>query len=244
MTAITARGAEIDPSAGRPIDAIRVARSLLHTTRVAALATLDPGGYPYATVTNLLVEPDGTPAIFMAGLSLHARNIAADPRVSITLAETDRDVMVTPRLTLSGRAVQVTSGIDALKYRYVARFPKSKLYLALPDALLFRIRIEAVQLNGGPGRNANSVTPADLRAIPLAGDSNLVAGLNGDGLAGPLAKAAGAALDGNWQVTALDAEGADLLHPDRLARLWFPAPVRDAAELQAMIARILRGPRP
>lgn len=47
MTAITPRSAEIDPSAGRPIDAIRVARTLLHTTRTAGLATLDPGGHPY-----------------------------------------------------------------------------------------------------------------------------------------------------------------------------------------------------
>ena len=60
MPAITPRGIELNLDAVRPMDAIGVARTLLRTTRVTSLATLDPGGYPYSTVTNLIVEPDGT----------------------------------------------------------------------------------------------------------------------------------------------------------------------------------------
>ena len=83
--------------------------------------------------------------------------------------------MTTPRLTLSGRAERVPTGDSAaLKARYAERFPKSKLYLSLPDALLYRIRAEAVQLNGGPAQNANAVTPQDL-LTDLASASALMA---------------------------------------------------------------------
>ncbi len=164
MNAITPRGIEINLEAARPMGAIGVARDLLHTTRVTTLATLDPSGYPYSTVTNLIVEPDGTPVIFAAGLSIHARNLEADPRLSMTLADHTTDVMTTPRLTLSGHAERVQGpDVETLKASYQARFPKSKLYLALPDAILYRIRVQAVQLNGGPAQNANAVTPDDLR---------------------------------------------------------------------------------
>ena len=165
MPPITPRGVEIDLAVARPMDAPGVARQLLHTTRTVTLATLDPSGHPYSTVTNLLIEGGGTPVIYASGLTVHARNMLADPRVSITLADMTTDVLITPRLTLVGRAVRVPANqMEALKAAYTARFPKSKLYLALPDSILFRITVEALHLNGGPARNANSgaLTPADL----------------------------------------------------------------------------------
>ncbi|MFD2842829.1 pyridoxamine 5'-phosphate oxidase family protein [Paracoccus cavernae] len=124
MNAITPRGLEINTAAARPLDAIRVSRNLLLTTRVASFATLDPGGFPYNTATNLAVEADGTPVFFTAYLALHARNIEADPRTSITLADHDSDVMTKPRLTLSGVLERVTGpDFEALKETYAERFP-------------------------------------------------------------------------------------------------------------------------
>lgn len=172
----------------------------------------------------------------MAGLSLHARNIAADPRLSVTLADMTRDVMVTPRLTLSGH-VEAVSDTSGLQSRYIERFPKSKLYLSLPDALLFRVRVEAVQLNGGPGRNANRMTPDDLVVSPLR-DDGLIAALNLGDCAGRLAQAAGARGTG-WRVSTVDADGVDLTGRDTLARLWFPASACDRISAEAMIASAL-----
>ncbi|MGG2478035.1 pyridoxamine 5'-phosphate oxidase family protein, partial [Rhizobium sp. BR5] len=103
---ITPRGTKIEPSAGAPFEAVRVARNVLHTSRTAALATLDPqSGYPYTTATNIGIEPDGTPFFFAAGLALHARNMEADPRISLTLAPFGKgDALTLPRLTLVGKA--------------------------------------------------------------------------------------------------------------------------------------------
>ena len=245
MPAITPRGIEIDLDAARPIEAICVARTLLRTTRVTTLATLDPGGYPYSTVTNLIVEPDGVPVVFMTGLAIHARNIEADPRVSITVADTRTDVMMTPRLTLSGHAERVPADeTSAMKARYVERFPKSKLYLGLPDALFYRIRTEAVQLNGGPAQNANAVTPEDLLtdlkpALALMAEAPaLVASLNEGDLAARLAAVTEAA-PGQWRVSAIDPEGIDLSTSCDLARLWFTDPVATREDFDAMVTGLL-----
>ncbi len=163
MTPITPRGIEINIAAARPLDAIAVARTMLRSARTTSLATLDPSGYPYCTVTNIATDEAGVPYFFTALLSLHARNIERDQRISITVADMEKDVMTTPRLSLVGRAERVPPDeFDRLGERYVARFPKAKLYLGLPDALLYRIRVEAVQLNGGPAQNANDVQPTDL----------------------------------------------------------------------------------
>lgn len=246
MNAITPRGIEINRAAARPIDAIRVARTLLRTTRVASLATIDPSGYPYATMTNLVVEADGVPAVFMAGLTLHARNALADPRVSITMADLGSDVMTTPRLTLSGEAERVQGEeVEPLKDRYRERFPKSKLYLSLPDSLLFRIRVRAVQLNGGPTQNANDVTPddllADLASAPdlMAAAPALAAALNERGAAEALARAAGARSGERWRVSAIDPEGIDLNAPGASARLWFGGRVEGPEALDAEVSRLM-----
>ncbi len=245
MPAITPRGVEINLDAARPIEAIRVARTLLRTNRVTTLATLDPGGHPYSTVTNLIVEPDGVPALFMAGLSIHARNIDADLRVSITVADCRTDVMTTPRLTLSGCAQRVPADeTTELKTRYVERFPKSKLYLGLPDALFYRVHAEAVQLNGGPAQNANSVTPEDLltdldtASALMAEAPALVSSLNDDDCATRLAAVAGAT-PGRWRVSAIDPDGIDLSTPSDLARVWFAGPVTTREDFNAALANLL-----
>lgn len=163
MPAITPRGVEINVAAARPMDAIGVARTMLRSARTASLATLDPSGFPYNTATNIAVDGSGKPFVYMAGLSLHARNIELDDRISINIADMNKDVLTTPRLSLVGRARRATGAeFESLKQLYVERFPKSKLYLSLPDSMIFYVETESVQLNGGPAQNANSVTPFDL----------------------------------------------------------------------------------
>lgn len=222
--AITPRGIEIDSTAGAPFDARGCARALLHETRVAALSCTDPGGFPYGTVTNMAVEPDGAPLFFAAALTLHARNLMADDRVALVLAGFGRaDVLTQPRLTVVGRTKVVAQ--EAARRRYLAQFPKAKLYLALPDAMLFRVEVSAVQINGGPARNASHIGPEDLR-IDLTGAEDLLAAeaglletLNAEpGLAARLA-----GRSGRWRVTGIDPEGATLDSADARRRIWFGA---------------------
>lgn len=241
MTAITPRGIEINADAALPFEAIRVAQQLLRTSRTIALATLDPSGYPYNTVTNFICEPDGTVLFYVSGLAVHARNIERDNRIAVTVAEASNDVLTTPRLTLVGRALRVGEAeIDAVKTRYQATFPKAKLYLALRDTALYRVDVESVQLNGGPARNANDVLPMHLR-VDLSDAEDLMTGLdetlqrlNTDGLPEKLATLANAKAD-RWHVVSLDPNGIDLASAGAVARYWLPERIRSRAELDLHI---------
>ncbi|SCX04504.1 HugZ family pyridoxamine 5'-phosphate oxidase [Agrobacterium rosae] len=233
---ITPRNATVEPSAGAPFEAVRVARDVLHTCRTAGLATLDPdSGYPYNTATNIAVEPDGTPFFFTARLALHARNIEADPRISLVLAPFNKgDALTLPRLTLVGKAVlMVGDEVPLAKARYIARYPKAKLYLSLPDTQLYRLNIEGVQINGGPARNASNITPTDLRT-DLSGADELeaeIARLNAiKGEASRLAVMAGRK-SGAWKITSIDPDGINLASVSDLARLWFEERVENVNQL-------------
>lgn len=237
---ITPRNAKIEPSAGAPFEAIRVARHVLLTSRTCGLATLDPAsGYPYNTATNIAVEPDGTPFFFAARLALHARNIEADPRISLVLAPLNKgDALTLPRLTLVGRAELMSEAETPLaKTRYIARYPKAKLYLALPDTLLYCLKVEGVQINGGPARNASNITADDLRTDMTGADALMIAAddeaasLNAvKGEASRLAVLAGRK-PGAWKVTSIDPDGLNLASSSDLARLWFAERVTDLNQL-------------
>lgn len=243
---ITPRGAKIEPSAGAPFEAVRVARDVLHTSRTAALATLDPvSGYPYTTATNIGIEPDGTPFFFAAGLTLHARNMEADPRMSLTLAPFGKgDALTLPRLTLVGKAELIDpKEVPLARQRYIDRYPKAKLYLSLPDTRLYRLRTEGVQINGGPARNASNITPADLRS-DLSGAEQLMAAAADEaarlnaikGEASRLAALAGAKT-ASWKITSIDPDGIDLASANDLARLWFAERVRTLKQLEKALAQ-------
>ncbi len=249
MTAhvITPRARPIDPAAGAPFDARQIARDLLRTSRMAALATLDTtSGYPYGTMTNLSVEPQGLPVFYAAGVSLHARNILANPRVSLTLAQVNGlDVLNERRLTLVGRALPLAAAdLPAARARYRRRFPKAATYTTLPDTRFFRVEVEGLHLNGGPARNTDLLTPDDLR-IDLTGAEDLmrheeaeIARINADKrLIGPLSERAGG-VRGRWRVTTIDPEGLDLAGEAAVARIWLPQRITDRAGLHAWIASI------
>jgi len=107
----------------------------------------------------------------------------------------------------------------------------------LPDTILYRLEVLDLQINGGPGRNANALTPADLRT-DLSGAEALMAAvpaLIGTLDAGALAAAAGAG-PGAWRVISVDPEGIDLGTGSDAARLTFAQRVETPEALQAVLA--------
>lgn len=240
---ITPRGVELPSGAGIPVNARGLACDLLRRAKSGVLSTLDPkSGYPLGSVTNIATMPDGTPFFFAAMLAVHARNIEADARACLTLAQLDKgDALVQPRLGLVGRVEMLEGDLEALKQRYLRRHPKGKLYLALPDARLFKVVIEGVHLGAGPGRNAANLTPADLvtdttgAADLIAREEELIAALNAEtDLAERLAQSVDLA-PGRWKVVGIDPEGIDLLDGDETGRFNFQARVTDEAGLRAAL---------
>lgn len=240
---ITPRGVELPSGAGVPVNARELAVDLLRRAKSCVLSTLDPAsGYPLGSVTNIATMSDGTPFFFAAMLTVHARNVVADSRAALTMAQLGKgDALVQPRLGLVGRVEMLDGDLSVLQQRYLRRHPKGKLYLALPDARMFKFVIEGVHLGAGPGRNAARLTRDDLvtdlagAEAMIADEENLIAELNAArDLAERLALSVGLE-PGRWKVIGIDPEGLDLMDGDETGRFNFQHRVTDAAGLRAAV---------
>ena len=111
------------PGAADPAAMIALAKTLLRTVRAGALATLDRDtGHPFASLVTVATAPEGTPLLLLSGLSAHTRNLEAEPRASILLAQTGKgDPLAHPRLTVTGRAARTDQPL--LAERFLARHP-------------------------------------------------------------------------------------------------------------------------
>ncbi len=233
---------DLPEGAARPFDAPGLARALLREIRTGALGTNDPAsGHPLVTLVTVATDVDGSPLLLLSGLSLHTRNIAADPRASLLLAATGKgDPLAHPRLTLVGRFAPVDAA--AVRRRFLARHPKAELYVGLPDFRFLRMTVTGVHLNGGFARAA-ALTPADV-ILDMTGaeeiaaiEEGAVAHMNADH-ADALALYAGAPGTTGWTCTGVDPDGIDLMRADQTLRVPFPERVSTGRELRLMLKRI------
>lgn len=149
-------------------DALAEARRLLRTIRAASLATLSPGGEPLATLTTIAADADGAPILLVSQLSAHTRNLDADGRCSILLAETGKgDPLAHPRLTAQGIAARADEPElrARLRARFLAQNPKAALYADFGDFSFWRVEVSRVFLNGGFGKAAEFLG-ADILGEP------------------------------------------------------------------------------
>jgi putative heme iron utilization protein len=147
-------------------DARRQARILLRGARFAAIGVIDPEtGFPFVSRVLLGMDTDGAAVILVSNLSAHTTALLADPRASLLTGEPGKgDPLAHPRLTLQCTAESVDRESDIhqrLRTRFLARHPKSQLYIDFPDFRFFRLRPERASLNGGFGR-AYHLSSADF----------------------------------------------------------------------------------
>jgi heme iron utilization protein len=257
--------AEIDQSAPLPgmmpnrlpenapvpdFDPNTVAKDLLRTTRAGALATLDRNtGYPFASLVNVATDSDGSPLILISKLSTHTANLEVDGRASVLLAATGKgDPLAHPRLTLLGSFTQLSRD-DAqeprVRWRFLARHPKSELYAGFGDFSFWRLDVVSAHLNGGFARAAD-LKGADV-LTNISGAENLleteagaVAHMNEDHAEAVrlyATKLLGAE-DGPWRLTGLDPEGLDLAKGDATLRLRFSVLVTTAEQLRKAVVEL------
>ncbi len=248
-TPITDIGRELPAGAAPEFDAAGLAKRLLRATRSGALATNDPSGFPLSTLVNVATDVDGAPLLLVSGLSLHTRNLEADGRAALLLAETGKgDPLAHPRLTLVGTCRKTDD--PRVRRRFLARHPKSQLYVELPDFTFWRMEIAGVHLNGGFARAAR-LGPSDLLADLtgaddlIAAEEGAVAHMNEDHAeaVGLYATKLLGAREGAWTLTGLDPDGADLALGDATLRLPFPARVTTAGELRQMLVDLAKKAR-
>ena len=89
----------------------------------------------------------------LSGLAEHTRNLSADPRCSLLLAEGgDDNPLALGRVTLLGTAETVAADSGDIAGDYFAAHPQASYYLEFGDFSFWRLKVESLRYIGGFGR--------------------------------------------------------------------------------------------
>jgi heme iron utilization protein len=235
-----------DPRQDPSFDPVGESRRLLRSVRTATLATLTGAGAPFATLTTIATDYDGTPILLLSKLAHHTGNLERDGRCSLLLAQGGRgDPLAHPRLTLEAKAARTQS--PSARARFLARNPKAQLYADFPDFSFWRAEIVAVHLNGGFARAADFGPEALLTDLAgaealISAEADILAHMNADhtdALALYAEKLAGTG-PGAWRASGIDPEGLDLVAGDATARVAFPNRIHSPEEARAALVDLAR----
>ena len=137
-------------------------KRLILKARVAHLATLRNAA-PMASMTLYMPEPDLSAFyVHVSRLAWHTQDMAQDPRVALSIAESDdgrADPFTLMRVTIRGEALQISQGP---KEAWLERFPKQAINFELADFSFWKITPRDARFVAGFGRIHN-LSAADLR---------------------------------------------------------------------------------
>jgi putative heme iron utilization protein len=230
-------------------DPVATTKHLLRVSRSGALATLLVEGHnPFCSLVNIASLPDGSPLLLISRLAVHTRNILACSSVSLLLSARGADDPLTlPRITIVGRAESVEeAGLAVARRRYLAAHPAAEVFVNFADFSFYRVAITSVHLVAGFGRiialeSLRVLTPVSDATGLIAAEEGAVAHMNqdhADAIRLYATKLMGAD-DGDWQMTSIDPEGADLALGAQALRLNFPERVSDATSLRKMLVTLV-----
>ncbi len=222
----------------------RATKRLLREAGKGALATLLPGGAPYASLVTVATAMDGAPLLLLSRLARHTANVGADPRVSLLLeAEHERDPLEGARVSLSGTLSRTED--PAARRRFLARHPSAEAYAGFADFAFWRLEMSGAHLVAGFGRIVD--LKAEDLSTGLGGAERLIEAEESalihmnedhrDAIARYATKLLGDEA-GDWRMISLDPEGCDLMLGERVRRLEFPHRVADAGALREILARL------
>jgi len=151
-----------------PEDTAALAR-LLRGARIAHLGTLRQGA-PLVSTTLYLAAP-GFDAfhVHVSRLAWHTQDMAGDPRVALSIAETDdarEDPFTLARVTVRAEAAPIAED-PALKRAWLARFPAQAVNFELADFAFWRLAPRDARFVAGYGR-VHNLSAAALAAAARA----------------------------------------------------------------------------
>lgn len=140
------------------------ARELVASQSAGMLAT-SSAGHPWGSLVAYGLLDDGSPVLLVSRMAEHGRNLLAEPRASLAVADlsVSNDPLACPRVTLAGHARQ-PSGDDAQTAlaAFLAAVPHASHFAQFADFTLWVLRVERVRWVGGYGR-MDSVDPSAYR---------------------------------------------------------------------------------
>ena len=152
-----------------PVDYAADLAALIRGERIAHLATLRQGA-PMASMTLYLPEAGFTGfLVHVSRLAWHTQDMAQDPQVALSIAETDdgrADPFTLKRISIRGRAENLPGEQPGLKQQWLVLFPEQAINFELADFSFWRIAPRDARFVAGFGRIHN------LSAAELAACSN------------------------------------------------------------------------
>ena len=100
-------------ASGRLPSLAEAAREIVRASSHGALATLSTeGGYPYASLVELMPTDEGDVVMFLSRLAEHQHYLSADGRASVLIAPAmgEEHALARPRVTLVGHVEVVGTG--------------------------------------------------------------------------------------------------------------------------------------
>lgn len=141
-------------------------RKLLLKERIAHLGTLRNGA-PMVSMTLFMPEKDFSVFyVHVSRLAWHTQDMAQDPRVALSIAETDdgrADPFTLMRVTVRGEALQIPPA-DDLKARWLERFPEQAINFELADFSFWEIAPRDARFVAGFGRIHN-LSATELKTL-------------------------------------------------------------------------------
>jgi len=151
----------VDAETGRSL------AGLIRKERVAHLGTLR-GGAPLVSMTLFMAAQDlAAFYVHVSRLAWHTQDMLQDPRVALSIAETDdgrADPFTLMRVSIRGEAAQLPADQQELKRLWLARFPEQAVNFGLADFSFWKISARDARFVAGFGRIHN-LSAASLRAL-------------------------------------------------------------------------------
>jgi len=143
-------------------DTSRALAGLIRKERITHLGTLR-GGAPLVSMTLYLPAPDFSAFyLHVSRLAWHTQDMLQDPRVSLSIAETDdarADPFTFMRVSIRGDASQIPVGP---KDEWLKKFPEQAINFQLADFSFWKIAPRDARFVAGFGRIHN-LTAEDLK---------------------------------------------------------------------------------
>ena len=148
-------------------DTGRSLAGLIRKERIAHLGTLR-GGAPLVSMTLFMAEQDLSAFyVHVSRLAWHTQDMLQDPRVALSIAETDDarpDPFTLMRVSIRGEASQLPPQQQELKRLWLARFPEQAVNFELADFSFWKISPRDARFVAGFG-SIHNLSAADLRAL-------------------------------------------------------------------------------
>lgn len=120
------------------------ARTLVATSSVGSLCTHSAKhpGFPYGSVVPYGVDDQGCPIFLLSSLAVHSKNLRANPKATLLVAEAgpEEGVLDRARLSVIGDVTEVPDD-EQLKIQsdYLQRHPKSAQWIGFGDFTFYRL---------------------------------------------------------------------------------------------------------